>query len=238
VTLAVGSDDALALRAGAGDEWAFGELADRYRGLIGLVSRRPPSGLSRDDLRQEALIGLFEACRAHDPGKGAFAQMAGACVRHRVWRARRHARRAKHRVLTDALGLDHRDGPAGDGEQLTIAERLPARDGVDPALVVEWRERLAELAAAAKALTPGYREALLGEGSVTARRRWHARRRLEELLDQGATVAPARVDGRLYSEQQVQHAVALVADGKSLRQAGAAVGAAGTTVLGWLRKAA
>jgi hypothetical protein len=74
--------------------------------------------------------------------------MAGACVRHRVWRAQLHARRAKHRVLTDALGLDHCGGPAGDGEQLTIAERLPARDGVDPALVVEWRERLAELAAA------------------------------------------------------------------------------------------
>jgi RNA polymerase sigma-H factor len=169
VTLAVGSDEVLAQRAGAGDERAFGELARRYRGLIVYVTRRAPSGLSRDDLRQEALIGLFEACRAHDPSKGAFAQMAGACVRHRVWRAQLHARRAKHRVLTDALGLDHRDGPAGDGEQLTIAERLPARDGVDPALVVEWRERLAELAAAVRALTPGYREALLGEGSVRAR---------------------------------------------------------------------
>ncbi len=104
MTLAVGSDEVLAQRAGAGDERAFGELARRYRGLIVFVTRRAPSGLSRDDLRQEALIGLFEACHAHDPSKCAFAQMAGACVRHRVWRAQLHARRAKHRVLDGRVG--------------------------------------------------------------------------------------------------------------------------------------
>jgi hypothetical protein len=47
VTLAVGSDEVLAQRAGAGDERAFGELARRYRGLIVYVTRRAPSGLSR-----------------------------------------------------------------------------------------------------------------------------------------------------------------------------------------------
>jgi hypothetical protein len=63
-------------------------------------------------------------------------------------------------------------------------------------------------------------------------------RRLEELLDQGATVAPARVDGRLYSDRQIERALALVAEGRCLREAGEAVGAAQTTVLRWLARAA
>jgi hypothetical protein len=66
-------------------------------------------------------------------------------------------------------------------------------------------------------------------------------RRLEELLDQGAPVAPARVDGRRYSDRQIERALALVAEGRCLREAGEAgeaVGAAQTTVLRWLARAA
>jgi RNA polymerase sigma factor (sigma-70 family) len=232
------SEDTLARRSAHGDDRAFAELARRYRGLIMAVTRWPGRGVTREDLRQEALIGLFQACRAHDPSKGSFGKLAGACVRNRVWRAQAHAARAKHRVLTDALGLDHRNGVDGDGEQLTIAERLPARDGVDPARVVEARERLAEISAALKALTPAYREALLRDDKATAKVRWHARRRLQQLLDEGAAQACSRTDGRRYSHEQIQHALALLAQGHSLKQAGAAVGAGHTTVLRWRQQAA
>lgn len=133
-------------------------------------------------------------------------------------------------MLTDAVGLDHRDGPTGGGEQPTIGDRLPAPYSVDPATVIEWRERLAELGAALKALTPIYREALLGEGAASAKPRYHARRRVQQLLEQGAAAA-TRVDGRLYGENKIALARGLVASGKSLHEAGAAVDATHTTIL-------
>jgi hypothetical protein len=40
------------------------------------------------------------------------------------------------------------------------------------------------------------------------------------------------------SDREISAALALVADGKTLREAGAAVGAPHTTVMRWLRKAA
>jgi hypothetical protein len=164
--------------------------------------------------------------------------MARVCMRHRVWWAHKHARRGKHQVLSDALGLDHRDGPEGDGEELTIAERLPARDGFDPARVVQGRERLAQITAGLTALTTGYRSALVSEGRATAKRRYHARQRLQVVIDRGGAQAVGRTDGRRYSDAQIERALALVAQGHSLADAGAAVGAAHTTVLRWLRKAA
>jgi hypothetical protein len=73
MSLCAVTDAFLAVRAAAGDEAAFAELARRYRPLICSVTQRPPLGAEIEDLRQEALIGLFEACRAHDPAKGRFA---------------------------------------------------------------------------------------------------------------------------------------------------------------------
>jgi RNA polymerase sigma factor (sigma-70 family) len=236
VTLRSATDAALAARASRGDGEAFAQLAGRYRGLIAYVTRWPPRGMTREDLRQEALIGLFEACRAHDPERG-FDKLAGRCVRNRVWTAIRDAGAHKQRVLSDALGLDQRAGAEGDREEPTIAERLPARDGHDPATIAEARERLAELAVALRVLSPRYRDALLREDGDTARMRWHARQRLRRVLDKGPATS-TREDGRRYTDEQIQHALALVANGESLHRAGAAVGAHHSTVLRWRRNAA
>src|SRR5262245_59265183 len=105
-------DDAtLAARAARGDDAAFAELARRYRGLISQTIRRPVPGLSYEDRRQEALLGLFLACRQHaQQTRWRFGAMATMAVRHRVTEARKVAMRRKHRLLTDALGIDHRRG--------------------------------------------------------------------------------------------------------------------------------
>src|SRR5438876_10147304 len=100
------SDETLAARVRAGDDGAFAELASRYRGLIGFVIRRAGPVWNRDDLRQEGLIGLFEACQAHEPSKGGFTPFAATCIRNRVWRAQKSADRRKHFLLTHALSLD------------------------------------------------------------------------------------------------------------------------------------
>jgi hypothetical protein len=231
-------EGALARRVAAGDEIAFNELACRYRGLIGLMTRAPGPGVERAELSQAALLGLWDACRLFDASEGAFSPLARVCMRRRVWNAWNRARRVKHRVLTDAVGLDQRDGPRGDGDDPTIAERLPARDGFDPARVTAARETLAELTIAVKALSPGYRAALWSEGTATARARYHARQRLRALLERGPVAASSLRDGRRYSDDQIRQALALVAHGASDRQAGAFVGASATAVFRWRQKAA
>jgi hypothetical protein len=76
-------DEFLAARASRGDGAAFGELARRYRPLIVSAAAYPPPGLEFEDLRQEALLGLFEACRRKartpdGPGMAGFAMVRSA----------------------------------------------------------------------------------------------------------------------------------------------------------------
>ena len=60
-------DELLAERVRRGDELAFRVLVSRYEPLVRSVCWSPPSGLDTDDLRQEALLGLLEACRVESP---------------------------------------------------------------------------------------------------------------------------------------------------------------------------
>ena len=196
------TDATLANRARDGDSDAFAELTRRYHGLIGHTTRQPAFGLELDDRQQEALLGLFEACHAYDPAKGRFGAIATVCVRRRVWNARLTARARKHRILTEAVGLDH---PAGDDTTATIADRLPAFERDDPARICELRDELRQRAASAR-----------------------TRNELRRL-------APRR---RRFTDAEVAVARSLVAKGKTLREAGAAVGATHPTILRWLRNAA
>jgi hypothetical protein len=99
--------------------------------------------------------------------------------------------------VTKALRLEHVVLDE-DAEPVMPAKWLAAGDGADPAVVVELRDRLRELA--------------------EARDRKRRRR---------------PVDRRVYCDEQVARALALVAQGRSLSEAGAAVGAAVSTVARW-----
>jgi hypothetical protein len=83
-------------------------------------------------------MGLFNACRAHRPDRGRFASLASVCIRNRVRNARTRARSPAHRIVSEALGLDH---PIGD-DGPPLADRIPAGDHSDPAVILEWREEL------------------------------------------------------------------------------------------------
>jgi hypothetical protein len=197
------TDTQLVPRACSGDSAAFGELARRYRGVLLSVTCWAPPGLAREDLRQEAHLGLLEACRAYDAGCGAFGPLAGTCMRRRVMNARRDAIRHKHRPVNDVIGFDH---PYSDEEGgLTLAERLAAPGALDPARIVELREELREL---------------------LEQYRWRAQ------------LARSHNGRRLYSEREVATALELVRQGKTLREAAAAVGATHATVMRWARHAA
>jgi RNA polymerase sigma factor (sigma-70 family) len=234
------SDEFLATRAAAGDEAAFAELARRYRPLLRHACKRPPAGLEVEDLRQEALLGLFETCRKHDPARGPFAALARCNVRQRVIAACMRARTLKHRMLTDAA--HDRDDP-----KRWLSERVSAPAGADPARVVELYDELREhadrtrkadrrrrytdeqaqraLALIADGKTP--KEAAFAVGATRAAVHMWLKRA-------GQTPVAGR---RRFTAAEIGDAVALVQRGASLRQAAAAVGTTGPTVLRWLRRA-
>jgi hypothetical protein len=240
------SDPALAAQAAKGDGEAFAELAHRYRRVIGVTIRSTGFGGGWEDERQEALIGLYLACRAYRPARGRFGPFATVCIRHRVWNLRARARRPSHRALTDAVALHE----SHDGS-LPLTERLPASEGSDPAVVIDLREELRERAQRERARQarrrPRYtREqidralALVAEGK-TLREAGEAVGACCDTVGKWVKrsgQSPARGSGRRYTREQISHALALVEAGASLRQAGAQVGASDATVLRWRRKAA
>ena len=247
-------DEFLAARASRGDGAAFAELARRYRALIVSASMDPPPGVEFDDLRQEALIGLFAACRRKarnpdGPGLAGFAWFARRYVRWRVIKARTHARTRKHHVLSCAT-LKNQEA----WQRVELSAPAPAAS--DPAVVVQLRDELRELAKRPSLC------ALPGVRSDDGRRRY-TNEQIDHALDlvkQGQTLQQAalavgasedqigrwvkragvqRTAGRhYYSEAEKAHALALVESGASLVKAGAAVGATGPTVLRWRRQAA
>jgi RNA polymerase sigma factor (sigma-70 family) len=140
------SDEALAARAHDGDQRAFEALAGRYERVMGAALSAGPVfgfGLTREDAWQEALIGLWQACRAHRPDHGRFGPFAATCIRNRLANARVRAQRPCFRMVTEALSLER---PIGDdGPPLT--DRLPTHQQRDPAVIIELREQFERLVA-------------------------------------------------------------------------------------------
>ena len=233
------SDGFLAGRAAAGDDVAFAELARRYRPLIRYYSAGPPAGIDVDDLRQAALLGLLETCRKHDPAKGPFRALAKCNVRSRVNAARKHARALKHRLLSDA---------AHDGDEpgLWLEARAAAPAGTDPLRAVELRDELREYAErthrsdrrrrysdeqAARAI------ALVGEGNTLKEAAFAVGASRDRVLQWVNQAGQPRLAGRRrFTPAEIAHAVELVRDGASLREA-AAIGASSCSVLRWTREA-
>jgi hypothetical protein len=190
------SDGYLALHARHGAEAAFSELARRYRPLILSATVWRTAGLEAEDARQEALLGLYEACLAHDPLRGRFEGLVRLRVRSRARNARIAALTGKQRLLTDALH-------DADEPVRRLAERASAPEGSDPAVVVVLRDELRERAQRAQ------RKAKAPRGDLRRR----------------------------YTDEQIAHALSLIAQGKTTKEAAFAVGAPRDQVHRWIRRA-
>lgn len=111
----------LALRARAGDSEALAELVTRLEGVVKLATRGYwlMAGGDREDLMQEARLGLIRAVSTWKPERRRFLSFAFFCVRRQVAASLRDHGRRKHRLLTDALAasLDAEATlPAGAGK--------------------------------------------------------------------------------------------------------------------------
>jgi RNA polymerase sporulation-specific sigma factor len=134
-------DDALARAAQAGNDLALGTLVARYLPVAQRAGRRwYLAGGDRDDVEQEALIGLCEAVRDYDPEQGtSFRSFAELCVSRQVLTAVRGATRHKHRPLNRSVPLTPLSDDAIDLRPALAAVADPAeavvdRVGIDDAL--------------------------------------------------------------------------------------------------------
>lgn len=136
------ADGELVLLARAGDDLALAVLLTRYRGLA-RAKARPYflAGGDRDDVVQEAMIGLYKAIRDFDPSREvAFAAFADLCVTRQVISAVKSAARHKHGPLNASVSLDRPVG--GEGDQRVLGDTLPTPATDDPAEQVASAERI------------------------------------------------------------------------------------------------
>ena len=174
------------LRAAQNDHRpALEELLRGYEPVIGaIVARlRLPVGCERDDIAQEARLGLLRAIRAWQHERGPFRVFAARCARNQALSALDAAGARKHQLLSHARSLqDHQprskaplklldtpvsasDAQAPGGREFCapLGEQLPAvSTDTDPLRVVIAREELNAMLAAHQAMTARERQALTG----------------------------------------------------------------------------
>ena len=142
------ADEALCSLAASGDRIAEEALVMRYNRLV-RVCARPYflDGGDSEDLIQEGMVGLLNAIREYDPGKGSsFRTYAETCIRNRILSAIRAAARDKHTPLNHYVSYET---PLLDGNTDSYplsASRQPQQNPEDMLISrEERRERLGTL---------------------------------------------------------------------------------------------
>jgi RNA polymerase sporulation-specific sigma factor len=191
-----------------GDPGALDELVRRYEPLVQRViwKLRLPRGCEREDLAQEARIGVLSAIRAWRPDRGPFPAFADRCATNQALLAIQAASARKHQVLTLATSLDSRreshtveDRP-GSALIDTLAAPHDPRDDPEAHLLV--REQLASMLHALPTLTASERAGLAmalngqsyqhlaptftGTPKAASQAAYRARRKLAAALSQAA----------------------------------------------------
>ncbi len=140
-----------------------------------------PPWCEREDVAQEARLGLVTAIRAWRPERGAFPALAQRCVRNHALLALNSASRHKHRALNLAASLEEIlvEGAPDQGRPLKLADSLPTFDNAetDPESRLLVREQMESVLRALPTLTTPERAAV--SGGLTG----HTNRHLAKVLN-------------------------------------------------------
>jgi RNA polymerase sporulation-specific sigma factor len=151
-----------------GDLAALEELVRCYEPLVQRVvwKLRLPPRCDREDLAQEARVGLLAAIRAWRPDRGPFPAFADRCVSNQALLALKATSARKHQILSLAASLDSPQQrpatPADDGRAPALLETLAGRRDTrtDPEARLLVHEQLASLRRALPTLTESERAGL------------------------------------------------------------------------------
>lgn len=158
------SSERLALRAQRGDTLASDTLVTRYTGMASAIaSGYFLAGADRDDVRQEALVGLWKAIRDYRDGLGStFGSFAALCIQRQVITAIKAANRAKHQPLSEAI-LFSKTVHGLDGDRMQLGDMFDDDGRGEPhTQLVEREEFRALISFLATRLSPLELETLRG----------------------------------------------------------------------------
>ena len=97
--------------------------------LVGfIINRDYPVYLNDDDARQEALIGLWQACERFNPKKGIFSSYAVRSIRnalHSYWRGEQRLRERYPKVSMDVKVGDTKSG------EITLGDTIPSNENIE-----------------------------------------------------------------------------------------------------------
>lgn len=138
------SDEDLVDLVRGGDDAALGELLDRYRRFARSKARSYfLVGADREDIVQEAMIGLYKAVRDYEPAhQSSFRSFAELCVTRQILTAIKTATRQKHVPLNSYVSFDR---PYDDDPSRTVGESLAVENDADPLAILIASDELAQL---------------------------------------------------------------------------------------------
>ncbi len=135
-----------------GDEKALDYLLSKYKSLASKIARSYfLVGAESEDILQEAMLGLYSACRTYDGSNGSsFKSFATLCITRAVQSAVKKANRLKNKMLNESLSLTNQGAVLVDGkyvEEDEINLYIPSNfsDPEDALLAEEQKNELNKL---------------------------------------------------------------------------------------------
>ncbi len=130
-----------------GDENALDFLLDKYKFLASKIARSYfLVGAETEDIVQEAMLGLYSACRNYVESTASFKSFATLCITRAVQTAVKKANRIKNKMLNESLSLSSQGSiflkNKDDEEPINLY--IPS-DVLDPENAVLAEEQKAEM---------------------------------------------------------------------------------------------
>lgn len=142
------SDEQILKRYKSGDEKALDFLLSKYKLLASKIARSYfLIGAEGEDILQEAMLGLYSACRTYDEAYSSFKSFATLCITRSIQTAVKKANRLKNKLLNESLTLNNQgavvmEGKDEDDEEISLY--IPS--GIlDPEDIMLQEERKVEL---------------------------------------------------------------------------------------------
>ena len=109
---------------------AMNLLIQRYRRTAAIRARKYyMAGSDRDDVVQEAMIGIFNAVRDFNlDAKVSFATFVNLCIERQIQSAVTRSNRKKHRILSESISLDAESDIDGNQEITNLNETVASSD--------------------------------------------------------------------------------------------------------------
>ena len=134
------ADDELVILAKQGSEEALEEILSRYKELVNMkVSKYFIIGAEKEDIVQEALIGLYKAVKNYENDKqNSFKSFANLCIERQLITAIKTSNRQKHIPLNSSVSLN--TTVYDNDEDTSLMELFNSKTAEDPLDTITKKE--------------------------------------------------------------------------------------------------